>query len=461
PVSSKSACLFAKFGITATDKENPDVIVSNYNCVIDSYQEVYKNGIVTGKNYYEFPSDSFPYPNRVTGNGECAAKDDNSCSCNFVNEDRKIFLGNVSYHYCKNLDFINFAKANVLIDNIKGGGNAFTLHLWVFALSYVDKVFQGVSIEWKGFVTIKVGLDPSGNYYFTCLINNKETKKYVDFQMNEWNFLHCSVDYDNSKFYIASENKAYEYGFTYDNKPTLTKTDLIFTDLNTVRDWGILFYKHIRIWNIALKYSSFLSRIKIQQASYFGSGGLIDQWDTTLKKTHAYQYLQYNNKNADKKNVRVYYDTDKIGTNIVNEKIYLDNYKDPYTCSEYGEYYDRKTKGCIKFFDISDATKDIVLTSIDLSYNHNYGIAFWIFLENKNMEKPIDFIWQYHMRISLQYVGSSFKAYCFPQNYEPYSKILDDETISLDDRVKEVLNSATNEYTNDLGGEWTCFQCLL
>ena len=155
------------------------------------------------------------------------------------------------------------------------------------------------------------------------------------------------------------------------------------------------------------------------------------------------------------------YDTDKIGTNIVNEKIYLDNYKDPYLCSEYGEYYDRKTKGCIKFFDISDATTDIVIKNIDVSYNHNYGIAFWIFLENKSMTESIDFIWKYHMRISLQYVGSSFKAYCFPQNYEPYSKILDDETISLDDRVKEVLNSATNEYTNDLGGEWTWFQCFL
>ena len=368
----------------------------------------------------------------------------------------------MTYHYCKNLKYINFAKSNVIINNIQPGGNAFTLHLWVFALSYVDKVFQGISIEWKRFVTIKVGLDPSGNYYFTCLINNIETKKTVDFNMNEWNFLHCSVDYDNSKFYIASENKAYEYGFTYDNKPTNANTDLLFTDLNSVRNWGILFYKHIRIWNIALRYSSFLSRITIEQATYFGSGGLIDQWNTTLNFNNPDQYLQPNTKNTDGVNtIKVNYESDKIGTNIVNEKIYLDNYDKPDTCSEKGEYYDRKTKECIPFFDIAKIDKDIEINKIDVSYSHNYGIAFWIFLENKNMSKSIDFIWQYHMRISLQYVGSSFKAYCFPQNYEPYSKILDNETISLDDRVKEILNSATNEYTDDLGGIWTWFQCFL
>ena len=45
------------------------------------------------------------------------------------------------------------------------------------------------------------------NKYFTCLINGQNTKKNVDFKMNEWNFLHCSVNYPDSKFYIASENR--------------------------------------------------------------------------------------------------------------------------------------------------------------------------------------------------------------------------------------------------------------
>jgi hypothetical protein len=171
--------------------------------------------------------------------------------------------------------------------------------------------------------------------------------------MNEWNFLHCSVDYDESKFYICSENKAYEYGFTYDNKPDdsyTASTDLIFRDLNTVRDWGILFYKHIRIWKKELKYAYFLSRITIEKATYFDKGELIDQWNTSLSKADAIHHLRANSKNQDKIDTTVVYSSDKIGTNIVNEKIYLDNYDGPKTCSETAEYYDRKTKECIKFF---------------------------------------------------------------------------------------------------------------
>jgi hypothetical protein len=55
--------------------------------------------------------------------------------------------------------------------------------------------------------------------------------------MGEWNFLHCSVDYPNQKYYIASENKGYENGFTDESPSTDTLTDLVFNDLTNVRDW--------------------------------------------------------------------------------------------------------------------------------------------------------------------------------------------------------------------------------
>ena len=46
------------------------------------------------------------------------------------NKDQKLFLGNVSNHYCKDLVFINFAKAKeTRIQNVKGGGNKYTLLL--------------------------------------------------------------------------------------------------------------------------------------------------------------------------------------------------------------------------------------------------------------------------------------------------------------------------------------------
>ena len=136
----------------------------------------------------------------------------------------------------------------------------------------------------------------------------------------------------------------------------------------------------------------------------------------------------------------------------------------PLTCNEEGQYFDRKTEKCINFIDVSDMKQDLVINNVDVSYNHNYGMAFWILLDDpKVMTKSIDFIWQYHMRISLQY-DSTFKAYCFPQNYEPYSITLDDDDIPLSSKATSdipVINSAMNEYTEGVAGTWTWFQCFL
>ena len=457
-VRSKDECRFANFGIKATEKANSDNIVDTYDCVIDEIEEIFPT-IDNIHKYYSFSSESsviLKYCNNERKDDICIGPTNQDYSCNYQNNNFQIFLGNVSSHYCKNFTYINFAKAeDIVIEGLPGGGKTFTLHFWVFAYSYLNKVFKGISVEWKDFVTIKVGLDSSGNYYFTCIIGDIETKKYLEFKMNEWNFLHCSVDYGDSKFYIASDNKSNSYGFTYTNEPEdNTITSLIIKDINTVDDWGILFYKHIRIWNTVLRYSSFLSRITIQE-KYFGTGGLLNQWNTSINLEHK-MISTLNDKNK-----IITYSNKKIGANIVNEKVYLDNIDLPKTCSEQGQYFDRKTKECVNFADMSNLKENIILNKIDVSYSHNYGMAFWILLEDhKSVEKSIDFIWQYHMKMSLIYDGS-FKAFCFPQNYEPYSDILKDETISLEQRATNVLNSALNEYTDNLSGIWIWFQCFL
>ena len=194
PVSSESECKFSNFGITARSKENSETIVPNYECVIDELQEIYKDEKVTGNNYYYFEKDSYPYPSKKTG-PYCAGYNQYNCTCNFRNKNMRIFLGNVSNHYCKDFIYINFAKAeDIRIPNIKPGGRQFTLHFWVFAYSYIDKVFRGINVEWKRFVTIEVRLDSTGSYYFTCLRNGKETGKSLPFVLNEWVFLHCSFN---------------------------------------------------------------------------------------------------------------------------------------------------------------------------------------------------------------------------------------------------------------------------
>ena len=462
-VSTEEECLFSKYGITATAKDNPDSIINKYECVVDKIEEIFLQPSPGAINQYLYFSSEVSaklyscYSGR--SNEACFGSTKQDFSCNFRNDNLQVFLGNVSSHYCENFKFINFAKADeIRIEDVPGPGLGFTLHFWVFAYSYVDKVFSGIKVDWVNFVTIEVGLDSSGKYYFTCAINNKPQKKYVDFKMNEWNFLHCSVDYEYNRFYLDSDEKEYEHPFSYsdEDKPAFnTPTDLTITDLNTVDDWGILFYKHIRIWNRVLPHSTFLSRILIIN-NFFGADNLLYQWQTTINREHLIRSTKGD------KNVQVTYSNKKKGSNIVNEKIYLDNVDLPKQCSENGQYFDRKTEKCVNFVDLSDLNQDLIFEKIDLSYSHSYGMAFWIFFENhKNAVQSVDFIWKYHMRMSLQF-DSTFKSYCFPQNYEPYSKVIEDDTnYPLNQKSANVLNSAMNENTDNLSGHWVWFQCFI
>ena len=280
--------------------------------------------------------------------------------------------------------------------------------------------------------------------------------------MNTWNFLHCAVSYlpqKPHKLFITTEEDSFEIDY-YGDKPTIsgTTTNLYIRDLTTAKDWGVLFYKYIRIWKNAFQYSSFLSRIEIIQ-NYFNTD-LLRQWNTAVDINDIHKVKETNG-NAD---FEVEYEADKIGTNIVPEEVYQEVVDKPILCNENGEYYDRKSKGCIKFTDISNINEDPEIKNIDVAYSHNYGMAFWILMEDsKSIVNPINFIWQYHMQVSLQFdtTQNIFKIYCFPQNYFPYSKILDQVNKPLDDKVSEVLNSVKKEYDYELSGYWTWVQCSL
>ena len=462
PMRSKDECLFSKFGLIATDKDNPDLIIDHYECEPDDIKEIYYRDLSSKKQFYQFSSEINAVPSRCTGCDICNGRTEYNCSCNFANQEERIFLGNVSNHFCKNLSYLNFAKAKEIEREIqvKGMVDRFTLHFWVFAYSYVDKVFKGLSVEWEHYTTVQVGLDSTGQYYLTCLIDGEPTRKYVNFYMNQWNFLHCAVDYKYSYLYIGSENKVYRHSFTYDDHPEKVKYGgnaiLRIKDLTDVKDWGYLFYRYIRVWKYAHKHSSFLSRIEIKK-NYFSSN-LLYQWDTKIfeNTTHWFYETRFNISNY-----TMEYE-DKIGTNIVPEEIYQEVLDEPYLCDENGQFYDRKTKTCINFTDISNIKSDIEIKQIDVAYSHNYGMAFWILMEDhEDITTSLNFTWQYHMHMALQYTGSTFKAYCFPQNYKPYSDIIENKSITLDEKTLKVLNSATNEYTDDLSGTWTWFQCSL
>ena len=387
----------------------------------------------------------------------CIGRTEFNCSCNYINDDTKLFLGNVSDHFCKKFNYINFAKANsinipITLTEIP---KKYSLHFWVFAYSYIENVFKGLQVEWKDFTTVKVSIDSTNKYTFICQVPSDETNP-IDFKMNEWNFLHCAVDYDAHKIFYTIEEDSYNKDYDISQSSSISlSSQLIITDLTDEIDWGVLFYKHIRLWSDAFQYSSFLSRIEITDINLYPS--LLYQFNTKFNSAHKITDTKNGLINA------VTYSSDKIGTNIVPEEIYQDVVDKPILCDKLGTYYDRKTSECVDFIELSDIKENIYIDKIDVAYSHNYAIAFWILMEDHtNIVTPIDIIWQYHMRISLKYNenDSLFKMYCFPQNYPPYSDILENSN-SLEQMVELSLNSIVNESNKDLGGEWLWVQCSL
>lgn len=197
PMERESDCLFSKFSLIGTDKEDDETIIPNYECVIDNIKEIYKQLPIGGNDYYLF-EDEITTRKKINCSDDCHNKcfgdTKYDCTCNYINNEEKIFLGNVSYHFCRDLKFINFAKMKKAIVPLnKTGGKKFTLHFWIFAYSYVDKVFEGFRVEWTGHTTVEIKIDSTSKYFFTCYINGDETNEYVEFNMNEWNFLHCAI----------------------------------------------------------------------------------------------------------------------------------------------------------------------------------------------------------------------------------------------------------------------------
>ena len=392
----------------------------------------------------------------------CFGASEFNCSCNFLNNNEKIFLGNVSNHYCKQLNYINFAKAKKVEIQVPNVGNQYSLHFWFYAHSYIENVFEGLSVEWENQLKIEVKLDSTNRYNYICYVGNTQTNP-IEIKMDTWNFIHCAADYDEGQIYFTTEEDDFNVVLSGTKTTDSGNTNLVIQDLtdDNIKGWGILFYKYIRLWKKALKSSSFLSRIEID--SSFSYDSLLQQWHTVFNTDHN---MIETIRGILKKEVEYYTgDNEKIGTNIIPEDIYNDMNLKPTLCNKTGQYYDRKTEKCVDFIELSDITTDINIDEIDVAYSHNYGIAFWILMEDhKAIENSIDIIWQYHMRISLEYDNNNgndvFKVYCFPQNYEPYSKIIEDST-SLDDATQDILNSATNEYERDLKGEWLWIQCSL
>ena len=410
---------------------------------------------------------STPSPCHDNCRSECYIKSRfDKCACNYDNGQSKLFLGNYSLFYCTKTNYINFAGSTETIITVKTAKEThkFTMHFWVYANNYVDKQFDGIEVNWVGHGTINVFKHNDNNYYFTCT-SNMNVNLNLTFNVGKWNFLHCAVNYPNTYFYLNTYDSSKSTDFERIDASSILvslNTQLKIKDLSADKNWGVLFFQHIRLWSDAIPSSSFLSKITIRDLSKFNN--LLHDWDCSTTSTSRQC------KSLDTTyNFRVY-NSSLMTSNYIPES----SYSDLFFCSDQGEYYDAKTNECVKFTALSKISGGkIIIDEVDVSYNHNYGIAFWILLENDthinytaNTLKGIDIDWQYHMKIGLINENNILNAYCYPQNYPPYSEILgkvydaSNEDTTYYNKLKNVLNGVNKGFTN-IAGKWLWIQCSL
>ena len=401
-------------------------------------------------------------------NSYCYKSTFDKCSCNYDNQHSKLFLGNYSLFYCIQTKYINFAGRTMNSRSVKTAKEThkLTMHFWVYANNYVDKQFGGIEVKWAGHATINVFKHDDDNYYFTCT-SNMVVNLNLTFNVGKWNFLHCAINYPNAYFYLNSYESSKSTDFArIDADPLLvgSSTTFLIKDLSEEKNWGVLFFQCIRLWSDAIPSSSFLSKISITGLTIFNN--LLHDWNC---RSTSSADRTCNSLDSSGYNFRL-----NIPSLITSNYIPESSYSDLSFCNDKGQYYDAKTAKCVQFTALSNLKYgEIKINNVDVSYNHNYGIAFWVLLENDthinyttNTLKGIDIDWQYHMKIALINENNILNAFCYPQNYPPYSDILEkpydasNEETKYENKLKNVLNGVSKGFTN-IAGKWLWIQCSL
>ena len=369
----------------------------------------------------------------------CYEKSENDCTCLNKNNNSQMLIYNNGNYYCKTFDYINFAKAkDITINNIKTGKftKKFTLQFWIYPIEYTKNSFTGITFNWNGHLKIKVNQEFDSNindnlYYFHCyyydqnLIETGEIKTTIS--INEWNFLSCAFDYIDKYFYLNTnevliQNQIPNTIILNDIIKENDYTTLTIKDNSNREEWGLLFYRQIRLWNDAFFNAEFLSRIKIETPSLFP------------KLIHCYEPNFKNKKKTEFNNNFIVKDINEVGENIIIEKIEtygkntINEINDIDLCNENGEFYDKSLKKCFQFTDISKMN-DFSFSNIPPSYSGSYTMAFWIFFEDTTtISNGIHLIWEKHLQISI-IKTNNLVGYCFPQGY--YSDSLSNDNINL------------------------------
>ena len=375
----------------------------------------------------------------------CSGRGWTRCNCMALNHNSQMIFNNTNKNLCRPLEYINFAKIKrKTINNITSSDNEHkcTLQFWMFAYSYNKNKFGGITFTWARHNEINVKLE-GDKYYFYC------TSKAVDIpsvsvkeeiEINQWIFLSCAVDYKvNMKIYLNINTQDDKISLKNDTvQPTRISSDpssLTISDDTVTDEWGILFFRQIRLWKDAYFNAGFLSRIFIETPSKFYQ--LLHSWEPSYKGIIGGDYEENNLYITDiftLEKTKIEYQTNyqsTYGMNVIDET----KYSILTMCSEDGLYFDVTLKKCLQFIDLSKM-QDFTFKELPSAYSGSYAMAFWVFFEECEKysgDKGLHLQWFRHLQITVR-KDIDLDGHCFPQGY--YSDYEDND--NFDDKFGKI-----------------------
>ena len=331
---------------------------------------------------------------------ECYVSNGNttySCTCVAKNSNSQMILRKTDKNACVSMDYINFANCeDIIIENVQTAKltKRYTMQFWMYAYNYINGRFGGVEFYWDGHnkIVVEKGSQANGNnkYEFHCIpylnadgsVPRKLTKVI---EINKWNYLSCAVDFVEINYYINVNTYYHELELERANLIQTTATELLLTqtmttlsikDKSQFRDWGLLFFEHIRLWNWCYFNADFLSRLNLRKSFKFPY--LLEQWEPWhplrwITDQYFENFVVYELDKHNKFEVRF---SQRYGMNVLDDYFY----NHIVNCTEDGEYYDVAQEKCLQFIDISKFN-DFNFTGLPIAYSGSYSMSIWIFLK--------------------------------------------------------------------------------
>ena len=368
----------------------------------------------------------------------------NYCACMAKNFNSQMIFRNGDTNKCVAMEYLNFANAEeIVIKNVRTAKltRRYTMQFWMYAYNYITGRFGGIEFYWDGHnkIIVEKGSQSLGNniYEFHCVPYLNEDgsiprKLTTTIEINKWNFLSCAVDFVEINYYINVNTYFHELYLKRANLIQTSATELLLTqnittltikDTTKFRDWGLLFFSNIRLWNWCYFNAEFLSRLNVRTKSKFPY--ILHQWNPThpLNQTKDQYYESFIVK--DKFDTSVKFElrfNQKYGINVIDEYFY----RKVILCDENGYYYDVAQEKCLQFVDLSKI-KDFEFPKIPVSFSGSYSMSIWIFLEDASvLSQGLHIKWTRHLQITIIRT-TRLEAYCFPQGY--YSDSVSNENI--------------------------------